>query len=126
MLRHFLVGLILRLGIALPLVIFAIVSFIRPLDMAAYYPLILINVVNEWVITFIGGVLAIALAAWIISKQKKFYSNLTFAVLLVLAVITNIQDIQFLLYVIPMACITLSLFIRDYPRVRVITSDKPL
>lgn len=120
MLRQFLVGFTLRLGLTLPLAVFAVLSFVRPLDVAMYYPVVLINIFNEWTITFIGGILAILLGAWVISKKKKFYSNLVFGILLLLAIISNIQDVGFLLYVIPIACITLSLFIRDYPRTRVI------
>lgn len=124
MLRQSLYSFVQKVGLALSLTYIGILSFLHPIELVPYFPRFLININNETGFISLAGIIAVLLALWILSNRFKFYSNLTAAILIGITGLANITNLRFLFVTAPAFAIALSLTIRYYPRIRVITKPR--
>ncbi len=98
----------------------ALLAFLRPIDIVGLYPHAIINSSNETGFITISGILALLLAAWILSNRFKFFSNLTMTILVALTALINLTNLRLLFMLAPIFALALGLTVRYYPRIRVI------
>lgn len=120
MIRQSLIRLFLKIGLAVPFVYFALISFTKSLDTANYYPNFLVRPLSEAGVVIFGGIVSLAIALWLVSNRKSFYASLTAMVIVGLGLLINITNLGLVVLLIPLFCIALSLFFKYYPRVRVL------
>jgi hypothetical protein len=121
MLRQSVASLILKIGISINLLLVALLSFFKPFEIISYYPRFAVNTNNETAVTVTGGIIAIILAIWILSGKYKFTSALTLLIGLCLTLFINFFNLRFVLETAPVFAIALSMTVRYYPRIRVIS-----
>lgn len=124
MLRTSAINLVLKIGLAVSGIVFAILSFLVAPDIIVLYPHFIISLVGEIVTLALGAATALILSVWLLSRKHKFASAFTFFIFVSLGMLFNITSLSFISIAWPLFCMSLALCLRYYPRVRVIFSDK--
>ncbi len=123
MLRTGAINLVLKIGLILSSLVFAIFSFIQGAAVIQYYPSFIINIIGESTTLILGGLVSICLATWLLSRKQRFAAVATYFVLLSIGILFNITSLTFLGMVWPLWCISFALALRYYPRIRVLAKD---
>ncbi len=124
MLRNSAISLILKIGLSLSSIMFAVLSIFRASDILSYYPNFLISLFGDLFVLILGACIALFLSIWIFSAKHKFAAVFTYAIALLLGIFTNISSLTFLAIAWPLFCMSLALSLRYYPRIRVIIPGK--
>ncbi|MFM2383573.1 MAG: hypothetical protein RIQ72_145 [Candidatus Parcubacteria bacterium] len=123
MLRTGAINLVLKIGLILSSLVFAIFSFIQGAAVIQYYPSFIINIIGESTTLILGSLVSICLAIWLLSRKQRFAAVATYFVLLSIGILFNITSLTFLGMVWPLWCISFALALRYYPRIRVLAKD---
>lgn len=123
MLRQSLASLVQKIGLSLSFVFATLIAFFRTIEAIQYYPKWSYSDTNITSIVYIGGIITLLMAVWIISNRQKFWANLTATILIGLTILVNFKELHFVLSLAPVFALALSLAIRYYPRVRVIDNQ---
>lgn len=114
----------LKVGLALSSIVFAIVSFTRASDILSYYPNFIISIFGDLLTLAFGAIISIFLAVWVLARKHKFASAFTYMLVIGLGMLANITSLTFLAVAWPLFCIAGALSLRYYPRIRVIIPGK--
>ncbi len=124
MLRNLAINFVLKMGLAVTCVGYAICALVYPNSVIEFYPQFVPNIIGDLATLIIGAAVSLFMAAWIISRRHKFACSFTFLILISLAILTNLTSLRFVSVAWPLFVISLALAVRYYPRVRVIVSHK--
>lgn len=124
MIRNSAINLLLKIGLAISSLVFAIVSFVRSNEILFYYPQFIISILGDAVTLIFGSIMSVVLAIWILSQKQKFAAVFTYMTLIGIGMIFNMGSLVFLAITWPLFCIAGALSLRYYPRIRVIVSGK--
>ncbi len=124
MLRNSAINLVLKAGLVVTCVGYAICALAYPNSVIEFYPQFVPNIIGDLATLIIGAAVSLFMAAWIISRKHKFACSFTFLILISLAILTNLTSLQFVSVAWPLFVISLALALRYYPRVRIIVSHK--
>ncbi len=123
MLRTGAINLVLKVGLMLSSIVFAIMSFVQGTTIIQYYPDFLINLIGESATLILGSLVALCLALWLLSRRQRFAAVTSYLVLLTVGILFNLTSLSFLGMVWPLWCISFALSLRYYPRIRVLAKD---
>lgn len=124
MIRNSAINLILKIGLALSSIVFAILSYVQASSILAYYPNFIISIFGEIPSLIIGSIIALLLAFWILSRKHKFAAAFSYVIMLGIGMLANITSFTFVAITWPLFCIAIALSLRYYPRIRVIIPAK--
>lgn len=123
MLRTGAINLVLKVGLMLSSVVFAIMSFVQGSTIIQYYPDFIINLIGESATLILGSLIALCLALWLLSRRQRFAAVATYLVFLTVGILFNLTSLSYLSTVWPLWCISFALSLRYYPRIRVLAKD---
>lgn len=118
MIRQKIVQFILRLAISFTFIFISISGFIKPIDLANYYPSFLVTSFSEKFIYFLSF-LELIFGIWIIYGKKIFLSVTLTSIFFFLAIVFNLTSTHAVLSILPVFLISFALAIWHYPRIRV-------
>lgn len=124
MLRNSVINFVLKAGLGIACLGFAVYSFAYPNTVLEFYPLFIADLIGDLATLIIGAAVATFMALWLLSRRHKFACSSTFLILVTIAMLANITSLRFLSVAWPLFVISLALSIRYYPRVRIIVSHK--
>ncbi len=124
MLRNSAINFVLKAGLIVASLGFALYSLLHPNSVLGLYPQFASDILGDMTLIVIGALTAVFMAIWLISRRNKFACASTFLVLMALAMIANIGSIRFISAAWPLFVIALALAVRYYPRVRIIVAHK--
>ncbi len=124
MIRTSAINLVLKVGLAITSIAFAIASFWKANEVLLYYPHFVISIFGEMFTLALGAAAAIVMGIWLLSQKHKFAAAFTYTLLILFAILFNLDSIRFLSTGWPLLCMAAALSIRYYPRIRVIVSHK--
>ncbi len=124
MIRTSAINLVLKVGLAITSIAFAVLSFFKATDIIVFYPEFITNIFGELFTIALGAAVAIVLAIWLLSRKHKFAAAFTYTIIIFLAILFNLNSIRFLSVAWPLFCMSFALSLRYYPRIRVIISKK--
>jgi hypothetical protein len=124
MLRNSAINFVLKIGLGLTCLGFALYSLAYPNIILEFYPQFIPNIIGDLTTLIIGSLAALVMAIWIFSRKHKFACSFSFLLLIFLAIITNLTSLRFISVAWPLFIISLALAIRYYPRVRIIIPHK--
>ncbi len=124
MLRNSAINFVLKLGLGLTSLGFALYSLAYPNVILEFYPQFVPDLIGDLATLIIGSVVTLFMAVWIFSRRHKFACSFTFLILIFLAIIANLTSLRFVSVAWPLFIISLALSIRYYPRIRVIVPHK--
>ncbi len=124
MIRTSAINLVLKVGLAVTSIAFAIASFWKASEIVVFYPNFVIAIFGEMFTLALGAAAALVMGIWLLSRKHKFAAAFTYTILILLAILFNLDSIRFLSTGWPLLCMALALSIRYYPRIRVIVSHK--
>jgi hypothetical protein len=124
MIRNSAINLMLKIGLAVSSLVFAIVSLVRANDVLFYYPEFIVSIFGEAVTLIAGALIALALTGWILSQKHKFAASFTYVIVIGLGMLVNFTSLTFLAMAWPLFCIAGALSLRYYPRIRILIPDK--
>lgn len=124
MLRNSAINLVLKIGLGLTCIGFALCSLIYPNIILEFYPQFVPNIIGDLTTLIAGSIASLFMAAWIFSHRHKFACFFTFLILIFLAILANLTSLRFVSVAWPLLIISLALAIRYYPRVRIIVPHK--
>jgi hypothetical protein len=121
MLRNSVVNILLKVGLALPLLYTALAAFVVPARVITRWPLFVTHHVDESTLTVFTGIVCVAFVIWLFFGTRKFISAATLTLCIGLTILFNIKSESFVFGLAPLFFIALALSIRYYPRVRVVS-----
>ena len=82
--------ILLRVGLAFTLLYAAFDSFKNPNDWIGFFPVFITHIISGSLLLSVFSVFEIALAIWLLSGKKSFYSGLVAALLMLGIVVFNL------------------------------------
>lgn len=123
MLRTSSINLVLKIGLMISSLMFAVLSFSEGTIIIAYYPKFITEIIGETTTLIIGSLIAIIMTLWLLSRKQRFAATATYTVLLGLGMLFNLTSLNFLGITWPLFCMAFALSLRYYPRIRVLSKD---
>jgi hypothetical protein len=120
MLRNSAINFVLKIGLGLSCIGFAIYSIAFPNVIIDFYPHFVPDIIGDMATLILGSLFAIFMAVWIFSRRQKFACASVFFIIFLVAILANITSLRFVSMIWPLLVISMALAIRYYPRVRII------
>ncbi len=128
MLRNTAINLSLKIGLAIPFMYTCLASFFVPDHVLSFWPKFIVRHINETVILFITGlgtlIFVVSMLFFRSSDHQKFVVSSSGMIAIALVGLSNLDNVPFLIDLVPLFFIALALTLRYYPRVRVVAETK--